>query len=48
MGPDGEDDLTYRDYCPSCGCDQPIYRTVPWQADFCTECGGTVDFDNSD
>lgn len=39
------DDLSYRAYCPSCGCERQIYRTVPWQADFCTECGREIDSD---
>jgi len=43
MGADGEEDITYRGYCPSCGCEREIYRTVPWQADFCTECGQEIE-----
>jgi predicted RNA-binding Zn-ribbon protein involved in translation (DUF1610 family) len=43
MGDDEGDDLTYVAYCPACGEEQEIYRTVPWQADFCTECGREVE-----
>jgi uncharacterized protein (DUF983 family) len=48
MGADEEGELTYRGHCPSCGREREIYRTVPWQDDFCMECAREIDSDGTE
>ncbi|WP_256547921.1 hypothetical protein [Halovivax gelatinilyticus] len=30
-------------FCPQCNEERPIRTTVPWQADFCVDCGTDID-----
>jgi uncharacterized protein (DUF983 family) len=32
--------------CPNCGNDSTIIDTVPWQSDYCEECGADVPEDS--
>ncbi|WP_255291465.1 hypothetical protein [Natrinema sp. CBA1119] len=37
------DTKTKTTYCPNCDADREVRITVPWQDDFCLECGENVD-----
>jgi uncharacterized protein (DUF983 family) len=39
---DGLREMTYTSYCPHCDAERPIQETVPWQEDFCRECGNEI------